>query len=376
MTREAEDLLDRLLDTGVVPFRPTYVRRFYRDGGRLRQAPSPGKSFWYPERWIASTVSAVNPHPLPGEGQSWLAIRSRPISFRQALEVRGERILGSALLQACGATFPILIKILDPAEPIPMHFHARDEDVRRHPHHFPGQRFGKDEAYYFLPSPSGAIPYAHVGLHQGVTPEALARAVELGPHRLRELSPCFYQRAGEGFFVPAGVPHRPGTALALEVQQPSDVYVLLERTLGGRRLPPKQVHPGFRSLREALRYVDFQRASDPEILARYRLVPEPIAHSRSRGGEEAWIFPPRLVKFAGKRLVVRTRFQSQETGPYVVLVWRGRGRLLGRRLRPGSEMLITAEAAVQPHLYEADGPPLEVFKLFAPEPSAFQGNRP
>jgi len=67
--------------------------------------------------------------------------------------------------------------------------------------------------------------------------------------------------------------------------------------------------------------------------------------------------------------LVRTHYESQESGPYVLLVWRGRGRLLGRRLRPGAEALVTAADATRPHLYEADGEPLEVFKLLPPAPA-------
>lgn len=374
MPGRAEDNLDRVLDGGVLPFLPTFVRRFYKDGGRLGLSRRPATTalarhrVWRPERWIASTVFAAQPFPSSGEGQSRLAMRGVTMTFREALALRGERMLGAARLRAYGSDFPVLIKILDPAEPIPMHFHARNEDVRRHPRRFPGQRFGKDEAYYFLPAPKGLIPYTHVGLHPSVTRRILEQAIERGHDHVLELSPVFYQRAGEGFFVPAGIPHRPGTALTLEIQQPSDVYTLLERSSGGRPLSHQQIHPGFSTLRQALDLIDFEAACAGDFLERHRLIPESVAETRGRGGAEVWIFPPRLVKFSGKRLVVRTRFESQERGPYVVLVWRGRGRLLNRRLAPGVEMLVTAEAAVRPHIYQADEAPFEVFKLFPPDP--------
>lgn len=375
MSRRVEDRLDRLLDGGLLPFRPTYVRRFYMDGGRLGPSRRPGGTYlphvrlWRPERWIASTVLATNPFPVPEEGASRVAIREVDLTFREALTLRGERLLGPRHEAAYGPAFPVLIKILDPAEPIIFHFHARDADVRRHPERFPGQRFGKDEAYYFLSAPKGAVPYTHVGLHPGVTRRVLAETIEQDRGTVLELSPVFHQPTGEGFYVPAGVPHRPGTALTLEIQQPSDVYTLLERFSGGRRLSAEQMHPGFASLDEALGLIDFRTASRPDLLQQHRLVPEPLMDTRTRGGEEAWIFPPRLRKFSGKRLLVRTRFESMEEGPYVAFVWRGRGRLLNRRLGPGTEVLVTAEAAARPHLYEADDGTLEAFKLFPPDPT-------
>src|SRR3989304_857445 len=113
-------------------------------GGRLAlpvgRAAKPGGTYlprvrlWRPERWIASTVSASNPFPLPAEGQSRLVIPRRAarrrisspgITFRQALERRGERILGGEYFKGYGPDFPLLIKILDPGEPSVFHFHAK-----------------------------------------------------------------------------------------------------------------------------------------------------------------------------------------------------------------------------------------------------------
>ncbi len=382
MRRRVEDLLDRALDRGVLTFLPTYVRRLYPDGGRLGLARGlrgtylPRVRLWRPERWIASTVTATNPSPIRNEGQSRLALPGASLIFQRALALRGERILGRERLRAYGPDFPVLIKVLDPAEPIVFHFHPRDEDVRRSPRRFPGERFGKDEAYYFLPAPQGPVPYTHIGFYPGVTRRILAEAIAAGSGQLLDLSPVFHQRIGEGFFVPAGIPHRPGTALTLEIQQPSDVYVLLEPSSGGRSLSAAEMHPGFASLDEALALIDFAAAGDSRLLVRHRLVPEPLGETRQRGGRETWIFPPRLRKFSGKRLMVQSRFQCQEAGPYVALVWRGRGRVLNTPLRPGSEILVTAEAAARPHVYAADRAPLEIFKLFPPDPAQYAAQRP
>jgi len=355
--------LHRAVEAGLLFLTPTYVRRMYPGGGRLGIRPR------RPERWIASTTLALNPFTRPDEGQSLLALPGQPeLTLREALEQRGDQILGAEYITAYGATFPVLVKILDPAEPITFHFHASDADVQGHSTRFPGQRWGKDEAYYFLPAPPGPVPYTHLGLHPGVTRRVLAAAITRGA--ALELSPAFYQRTGEGFSVPAGIPHRPGTALTLEVQQPSDVYTMLEQPRGRPPLGPDALHPGFASIGDALGLIDYAVSCDPRLLERHRLVPEPVAETRARGGEETWIFPPRLRKFCGKRMIVRTRFESVERGPYALLVWKGRGRVMGRRLRPGDEALVTADAARRPHLFVADSAPLEIFKLFPPAPSA------
>src|SRR5439155_866865 len=59
---------------GIVKLNPTFFPRFYRDLDRLGQkklrtrvAPN------FPERWMASSVEAINPPPLPSGGLSMLA---------------------------------------------------------------------------------------------------------------------------------------------------------------------------------------------------------------------------------------------------------------------------------------------------------------
>ncbi|MCS6858924.1 MAG: hypothetical protein NZT92_01230 [Abditibacteriales bacterium] len=367
--------LDQILERskGFLPLQPTYARRFYMDGGRLGLSKKPGGTFnpktklFTPERWIASSTEAVNPHPIVGEGLSYLDIPGERLSLRDALKVRGEVMLGAQRNKAHGGEFRVLIKILDPYEPIVFHFHAKDEHVRKFPQHFVGHRFGKDEAYYFLEKPKASMPYTHVGLHPDVTLKQLIAAVRKGPDYALELSPVIYQRYEEGFYVPAGIPHRPGSALTLEIQQPSDVYTLLETHAAGRPMSPEQMHPGFPDLDSAFKLIDLKLSRQPDILERYRLTPTLCENGKQRGGVEHWIYPPTMTdKFSGKRLRVQTRFESCESDCYALLVWRGRGKLNGTSLKAGDEFFVTADAASQPHVFENTGNEvLEVFKFFA-----------
>jgi mannose-6-phosphate isomerase class I len=364
---------------GVLRLRPTYVRRFYQDGGRLGLAEEAGGTYqqasglWIPERWIASTVAAANLHPITGEGLSFLDLPGDPVTFRDALEVLGPRLLGERIHATCGPEFRVLSKILDPYEPIVFHIHAKDSDVQRHPEYFPGHRFGKDEAYYFLDRPKGMVHYTHAGLTPGVTREELIRAVRKGKDHALELSPVINQRFGEGFFVPAGVPHRPGTALTLEIQQPSDVYTLLEDTAGGKKMSPDQIHPGFPDLDTAYQFIDMETAQDPDILERYRLVPSPTGLGPGEG-EEHWIFPPTVSpKFSGTRLRVPAggTFECRHDAPYALLVWKGTARVTPgdgqpeQVLRAGEEAFVSHATASLPHRFQAMGSEgLELFKFF------------
>ncbi len=368
-------MLDQALERskGILRLKPTYARRFYRDGGRLGLSKKPGGTLnpktklFIPERWIASSTEAVNLFPIEGEGLSYLDVPGERLSLRDALKMRGEEMLGARRNKAHDSEFRVLIKILDPYEPIVFHFHAKDEHVRKFPQHFVGHRFGKDEAYYFLEKPKASMPYTHVGLYPDVTLKQLIEAVRKGPDYALELSPVIYQCYEQGFYVPAGIPHRPGSALTLEIQQPSDVYTLLETHAAGRPMSPEQIHPGFADLDSAFKLIDMKLSRQSDILERYRLTPTLCENGKQRGGVEHWIYPPTMTdKFSGKRLRVQSKFESCEPDCYALLVWRGRGKLNGVSLKAGDEFFITAGAAGQPHVFENTGSEtLEVFKFFA-----------
>jgi hypothetical protein len=367
--------LDKTLERskGFLRLKPTFARRFYVDGGRLGLGKKPGGTLnpktklYTPERWIASSTEAVNLFPIEGEGLSYLDISGERLSLRDALKMRGEQMLGAKRNKAHDGELRVLIKILDPYEPIVFHFHAQDAHVKKFPQNFVGHRLGKDEAYYFLEKPKASMPYTHVGLYPDVTLKDLIERVRKGRDYALELSPVIYQHYEEGFYVPAGIPHRPGSALTLEIQQPSDVYTLLETHSGGRPMSPEQIHPGFADLDSAFKLIDMKLSRQPDILERYHLAPTLCKNGKQRGGVEHWIYPPTMTdKFSGKRLRVQSKFESCEPDCYAMLVWRGRGRLNGAPLKAGDEFFVTAGAAGQPHVFEnAEDEVLEVFKFFA-----------
>src|SRR2546426_10731533 len=122
--RRVEQALDRLLDRGVLPLLPNYVRRLYMDGGRLPISRRPGDTYdprarmWRPERWIGSTVTAMNPHPISDEGISRIDAARGPIQLTPALQKRRRGILGPRAFAPDGRGLPILIKSLDPGQTI------------------------------------------------------------------------------------------------------------------------------------------------------------------------------------------------------------------------------------------------------------------
>jgi len=366
--RAIERLLER--QQGVLKLKPNYVRRVYQDGGRL-MGGKPGATFlpdvklYRPERWIASCTEATNPHPIAGEGLSRLA--GSKLTLQDALQVAGKTLLGLRRYKTHGPEFRVLLKVLDGYTPVPFHFHVGDEAVAKDPAHLGHHRFGKDEAYYFLDGPKGPCPYTHVGLYPGTTKRRLRQALEKGNDAVLELSPFFLQRIGEGFYLPGGIVHRPGTAFTLEIQQPSDISIRLQTEIEGRKLTPKERHADFDTIEQAMRHLDLKASTQPDIIDRFRIIPRPVSRKPLRGGAEDWIFPPRLCKkFSGKRLRVRTRLTTVENQCYAMLVWKGTGQIGPHKVRAGDEFFVTHDTAQSGLRVECErGNELEIFKCFA-----------
>jgi len=372
-------VLDRAIEErrGILKLRPTYVTRYYPHGNRLGQQnlAVSGRGRFVPERWIASTVDAVNPLPVANEGLSFLDLPEGDLTLKDALRLRGEYLLGETRNEAHGGDFLVLTKILDPGAPILFHLHASDEKVRAFPENFRGHRFGKDEAYYFLDAPKGPVPYTHFGLFDGATQEELVARIERFDGSILEMSPCYLQTVGEGFMTPAGIPHRPGTALTLEVQQPSDVYTRLEKGRDGQPMNVEERHPGFDTLEEALeRVLDLDRARNPRLFDENRLVPRPDDGIERESAEQDWIFPPEATpKFSGKRLSVGRAAEGVEESCFALLVWRGVGKLNGLEIFGGDEFFVSHQVARASLVFENSGTePLVVFKIFPPDPARWR----
>lgn len=366
---------------GIVRLEPAHVGRFYTDGNRMgQQSPRASKpSYYRPERWIVSSTLAANPPGIPSGGISrcaTLGTRGARPTLRELLADTelGPRLLGARRYTAHDGAFRVLIKILDAFEPIPFHVHADDAFVTRNPGVYPSENFGKDEAYHFLDAPKGFSPYTHIGLHPGVTVKQLIAAMRRGVDHLLELSPAGYQNYGEGFHVNAGMLHRPGSALTLEVQQPSDVYTFFQTEFCGRKQPENVLHPGFSSLEEAAENVirwDANRVKG--VLDRIRLMPVKVP-GMSRGGRAEWIFPPTMSrKFSGMRVSVDATMKLRFDEPFAVFVWSGRGTLGGHAcngargwLGARDEFFVGAEAASRGVDVRNDGDsPLVMFVIFA-----------
>jgi len=297
------------------------------------------------ERWFGSTARADNACGPEDEGLAYVA---RPdgsrMLLRDCVNSAGEEILGKDYFRSHGG-INFFTKLFDYAAPIPFHLHQMEKDI------VPRGKNPKEEAYHFPEGvPMGSFPYSFIGVHPSIArPE---NRVKLIPYlekwendEILKLSRGYRLVPGEGFLIPSGTLHAPGTALTLEIQEASDVYSMFMPPPGEKRMSKdllwKDVDPEIRSrndLKALLDLVNWEVAGDPYFYEHYHLTPIPVRARPQVESEERWVFYG-TRKFSGKKLVVRPsgRYDFQERGAFTLFVWQGTGEVGGVPVRAGGD---------------------------------------
>ena len=199
---------------------PNGVPRFYRGGAAiavLRGTEPVGERA--PEDWVGSMTTVFGEKELglsrmPDGGLLRDAAAADPVAF-----------FGPDHAARRGADPALLVKLLDAGERLPVHVHPDGPFARE----VLGSPYGKTEAWIVVAT-AGTDASVWVGFREDVSAETLARWVrdQDRPAMLDALN-SFTVHAGDAIFVPAGVPHVIGeNLLIVEVQEPSDLSVLLE----------------------------------------------------------------------------------------------------------------------------------------------------
>ncbi|MGA2237974.1 MAG: hypothetical protein ABSG74_02065 [Candidatus Bathyarchaeia archaeon] len=371
-------VLERELDStvGILRMTPTYVARdSFPALGRLGvKKIKVGARGWISERWFTSSVLADNVHKVPNEGLSYINLTERAVkmSFAEALDLNPGRMLGHDYSKEHGGRFGVLTKICDIGLPVAWHIHAGKEDAKKYWNANP-----KEEAIYFLESTNrGPLPYSHLGVHSWVTPDDVLPIVKRwNDDKVLDLSPAYRLNIGEGYHIFPGIPHASGTALGLEVQEESDVGNMLQAFVNGVLLPKEAMLKGLPDEEAVMRLVDWEKAGDPGFYRKYHIVPETIDEPKEGEPIERWIFNPnRSWKFSGKELRIPPgrSFDSKEKGAYLLLGWKGHGRVKNVSVKAGDdsmdELFVSHEAATEKHSIVNSGrQELVLYKLFGPD---------
>ena len=373
---------------GILFLEPAWVARDFLPSGRRFGIPESqydlGERGGISERWLASTTEADNRIKVPNEGLSFFALDSnRRITLRDAVKAAPETILGKDYAATHPRGLDRLAKLFDYEYRIPYHLHQMKKHaalVGRNP---------KEEAYYFPEGvPMGKEPETYFGVHPSIVDRnqqeiLLPYLEEWNSDLILRHSRAFKLVPDDGWHVPAGILHSPGTALTVELQEDSDVFAILQARTGAglisKELLFKDVRPEDRAKfgeRIILEMIDWKANGDPYFFENHHTPPLPVENTRQPGGEEYWIFY-NTTKFSGKKLTVRPgeKFKSRDNGVYTAFVWKGTGTVDGQTVRAGEEkrdeLLVCHEKAVEEIVVENTGSEeLVIFKFFGPDVNA------
>jgi hypothetical protein len=378
-------VLHRLLEegNGVMRCEPAWVARDFLPPGRRLGLPEDaydvGERGAICERWLASTTKADNRVGPDDEGLSYVfGSQGDRLLLRDAVAADPTAVMGQGYAAAHPAGLGRLAKLFDYGDRLPYHIHPPQQYAA-----LVGAR-SKDESYHFPAGVDmGSHPETFFGVHPWIAEQRaydtlLPYLVDWDSDLILRHARAELLVAGEGFHVPSGVLHAPGTALTLELQEDSDVLAMFQALNAGRVISKdllfKDVRPEDRrehGERFPLGFVDWSLNGDPYFYENRHLTPQPV--TSGDGGGESWIFY-NTTKYAGKRITVApgATHRLREPGVYSVLVWSGQGRYTGLEVRggePGSdELVVTHDAAVRDHEIVNDGTrELVVFTFFGPD---------
>jgi mannose-6-phosphate isomerase len=247
----------------------------------VRPEPFRIEPIFVPRIWGARSLAPLYPEKsnLPEPiGEVWLTgvdckIATGPFAGKTLGEAWSKMTIGWRGTSLEGeANFPLLLKFIFPKDKLSIQVHPDDAYAAANEQRAGGR--GKTEMWYVVSAEHGARLLA--GLKPGTTKESFRAA--LANHELEDLFQAYEVRAGDTFFVPAGMPHTIGPGMIIfEVQEYSDltyrVYDYDRLDAQGR---PRELH-----VEKAMAVMDFSsvaraKAETRPLRVRGEIVGEPL----------------------------------------------------------------------------------------------------
>jgi hypothetical protein len=372
---------------GLLPMKPCWVTRDYLPGGKrlglTEKEYDVRERGNICERWIVSETKADNTIDTPHEGQSYVKTSTGgPLLLVDALKACRAELLGAEYSKK-HAGLDRLLKIFDYKTELFFHIHHMKKDadkVGMNP---------KEEAYYFLDADLGARPVTFFGVHPYIVREK--RQEELFAPYLEQWqgdailqhSKAYLNVPGEGFHLPPGILHAPGTALTLELQESSDIMAVMQAEIEGIKLDKKLLYRHIpaevvaeKKEKAVLDLVDWEACGDPYFYENHRLHPISVGGPLPAGVTEEWVWY-NSMRFSGTRVTLQPgkRYVSKARGVHGLFIWKGQGMVdnfpvEGQKVTlddARDEFLVVHDKALQGvTLTNAGSVPLVAFKFFGP----------
>jgi hypothetical protein len=359
---------------GLLRLKPAWVSRiFLPPGGRINlpdDARDAGGRGYITERWLGSTTEAVNPVKTPGEGLSFIdAPGEVEITLRQAVESAPELIMGADYARR-HAGLGRLARISDNDGRSPFRMYQ-----------------DREASHYFPPDvPSGPHPETFFGLHPFIVKEKrkdiVARFLDdwEDSDGLLALSRAYMNVPDDGFHLPRGVLHAPGSAVTIELQEDSDSCAVfqgrfrnktLDRSVLTRDIPPSELEEA--GMMAIVNRLDWEANGDPYFYENRHTPPVTLDGGKTSSSEESWIFY-NTAKYSGTKLIIHPGCSRNcvDRGAYNILAWSGEGSFGGLAVRGGSpaedEIMVTCGRALSGVMVTNTGlEDLIIFKFFGPD---------
>jgi len=368
---------------GLLRLKPAWVARDFLPPGKRLGLPEEeydvGERGWISERWIGSTTRADNAIGPEDEGLSYLNIEGQDITLKEAVELAPTLIMGKEYAKTHKG-LGRLAKVYDFADRIPYHIHQMQKDAAL------VGRNSKDEAYYFPEEVDmGPHPETFFGVHPYIYEQKkfdilLPYLEDWDSDLILKHSRAYKNIAGEGFILPSGILHAPGTAVTIELQEDSDVFAMLQALVAKKIISKELLYKDVRKKdrekyaeKVILGQINWKDSADPYFYENFHLEPRLIEESKQDGGQEYWIYYG-TSKFSGKKLVVKPgcQYDTVDNGVYNILVWKGRGFYGEAEIEAGNfgldELLVVHQRAIKPIKIKNTGQDeLVIFKFFGPD---------
>ena len=191
---------------------------FYRGGDRIGVLRNGPGGPMRPEEWIGATTTRF------GEQKMGLSLLPDGEFLRDAIAREPELWLGRDHVAAFGTSTEILVKLLDPDQRLPVHFHPNKAFAKKHL----ALDHGKTEAWIILDAPENAK--VGLGFAQQMRKDDVYSMVQAKDSAALLASLNMVNvRPGDAILVPAGTAHAIDAGIfVLELQEPTDLSALLE----------------------------------------------------------------------------------------------------------------------------------------------------